>query len=96
MAAGDTLVVPAGDTVPTPWLIVIDVALVVDHVSVAALPATIETGDATSVAVGGGGVTVTVVIAVTVPVALVAVIVYAVVAVGETLRVPETATVPMP
>jgi hypothetical protein len=72
---GETLLVPEAGTVPIPWLIVTDVALVVDHVSVDEPPAVIEAGDAVSVAVGIGGVTVTEALAVAVPVALVAVMV---------------------
>ena len=61
-------------TVPMPWLMLTDVALVLDHESVDAAPEAIDVGDAVSVAVGSGVVSsVTVVVAVTEPTALVAV-----------------------
>ena len=75
---GETLRVPAGVTVPTPWSILTDVASVVDHVRVEAAPEATDVGDAVTLAVGSGGggaVTVTVAVLVAVPVALVAVIV---------------------
>ncbi len=77
-AVGETLLVPETATVPMLWLILTDVAVGRDQVSVARLARRIVSGEADSVTVGiggGAGVTVTVALAVTEPVALVAVIV---------------------
>ena len=74
VADGETLRVPDALTVPTPWLMLTLVALVLDHVNVDDWPPAIEVGDALNVTVGGA-TTVTVAVAVTLPTALVAVIV---------------------
>ena len=71
---GETLRVPDPATVPIAWLMVTDVALVVDQERVAAPPTAIEAGDAVRVAVGhGAAVTVTAAVAVTEPTLLAAV-----------------------
>src|SRR5665213_2395966 len=72
------------------------VALVVDHESVAVLPAVMVVGEAESVAVGAVVCTVTVAAAVAVPLTPVAVRVYSVVADGVTVVDTEAGTVPMP
>jgi hypothetical protein len=88
--------VPDAATLPIFWLIETVVAPVVLHVSMEAAPNAIEVGNAVNVAVGAGvDATVTVAVAVTEPAAFVAVRVYVVVAVGLTLRVPDTVTFPI-
>ena len=52
---GETLRVPDAATVPIPWSRLTLVALLVDHVNVAAAPEAIEAGLARSVAVGTSG-----------------------------------------
>ena len=64
---GLTLAVPDAGLLPTPLSIEIDVALVLDHVSVDDWPALMEVGEAEKVAVGAGCVTVTVAVFVVVP-----------------------------
>jgi hypothetical protein len=75
VAAGETLRVPEAATVPMPWLMLTDVALVVDQVRVDAAPEVIDAGDAVSDAVGRGvpAVTVTVALALAEPALFVAV-----------------------
>jgi hypothetical protein len=91
VAVGETLIVPdvplAVKLVP-----VHEVAFVEDQVSVEELPVVIDVGDAESVAVGVGAVTVIVVDWVADPPAPVQTIEYAVVVAGETASVPEEPT----
>ena len=77
VANGETDREPDAATVPTPWLMLTDVAFVLDHDNVAAEPAVIDAGLAVSVTVGGCGgggaaVTFTVTVDVVVPPLLVA------------------------
>jgi hypothetical protein len=73
------------------------VAFVVVQVKVDDWPAVIVSGDAFNVAVGRPPpLTVTVAVLVIDPAALLAVSVYVVVAAGDTVLVPDAATVPMP
>ena len=59
VAAGDTLAVPlVANAVPTPLLMLTDVAFVVVHDKVEDPPAAIDVGEALKVIVGGGLVTV--------------------------------------
>ena len=67
VVAGLTLAVPDAGLLPTALSIEIEVALVVDQVSVDDWPALIEVGEAEKVAVGAGCVTVTVAVFVVVP-----------------------------
>jgi hypothetical protein len=73
VAAGLTVNEPVAATTPIPWLIVTVVAFVVAQESVADCPWVIDVGETPIVAVGGGGVTVSVVVAVADPFALLAV-----------------------
>jgi hypothetical protein len=65
--AGLTLAVPDAGLLPTPLSMEMEVALVVDQVSVDDWPARIVVGDAENVAVGAGWFTVTVAVFVVVP-----------------------------
>ena len=77
MVEGDTDLVPEVDTVPTPWLMEIEVAPLTVQDSVELLPEVIEAGLAVKLAIVGGpdGFTVTLAVVVDEPASLTAVIV---------------------
>jgi hypothetical protein len=89
--AGLTEALPDAGLLPTPLSMEIDVAFVVDQVSVDDWPALIDVGAAEKDAVGAGCVTVTVAVFVVVPPGPVAVRVYVVVEAGLTPTDPLTA-----
>lgn len=89
------MTLPEAVTAPTPGLMLTEVAFEVVHVSVEDWPELMLAGDAENVAVGDEP-TVIVTLSVTLPEELVAVMVYVVVAAGDTAREPLAATVPMP
>jgi hypothetical protein len=93
---GKIVAEPASPVLPIPGTMVTDVAETVVQFRLEPWPAWMAVGDALNVITGGPMFTVTVVLAVTVPPLPVIVMVYVVVAVGETALVPFKATIPMP
>ena len=97
MVVGLTFVDPDAETVPIPLSIDTVSAFVVVHVNIAWFPDVIVEGVTDSFAVGAAACTVMVAAEEAVPLVLVAIIVYCVVAEGETVMdTPEAATVPIP
>jgi hypothetical protein len=93
---GDTLIDPLGPTAPIPGWISHESALVDCHVKVADPPYGMLRGSAAMATVGAGAETVTVTLLVAVPPGPVAVMVYLVVAVGDTIVEPLGLTAPTP
>jgi len=97
--AGDTLSSPSGATAPTPWSMETDVAPPTCHCSVAKPPGTMLVGYTEKRSITGSAVDwvmVTAVEALTEPELFVAVKVYTVLATGDTNRLPDSGTTPMP